>query len=283
MNTKDLIYKNIDKRCAMSHTITHNPINSVKNEFHLHNTYEIYYLINGDVNYFVEKTSYKLEPGDVLVFNTNEVHKASFYSNHVYERVVMNIDCSWLKDISTDQFNLTDCFEKREQGKSNRLPLDSKQKEVLHTIIKKLIKLNPSNEEYSLLKYVYFVEAMVFLNKAFKQVQSFYQHNTLPKKLYPIISYIDNNINKDLSLEILEKNFFINRYYLSRLFKKSIGCTLHDYILYKRISLAKRLINDGYSATQSCIKSGFNDYSNFVKMFKRTVGVTPGAFKKQHK
>jgi AraC-like DNA-binding protein len=104
-------------------------------------------------------------------------------------------------------------------------------------------------------------------------------HSNIPEKLIPILDYINENLEGDLSLEFLEKRFYINGSYLSRLFKKSTGSTIHEYIIYKRISKAKKLLAEGSSATEAAFMCGFNDFSNFSRLFKRTVGVSLRQYK----
>ena len=98
-----------------------------------------------------------------------------------------------------------------------------------------------------------------------------------------IVEYIDDNIQNELTLEILEKKFYLNKSYLGRLFQKYLNISIHEYIILQRIAKAKELLLDGYSALDASKKSGFNDYSNFRKMFKKVTQVSPAAYiKKQH-
>jgi len=55
---------------------------------------------------------------------------------------------------------------------------------------------------------------------------------------------------------------------------------LHEYIIFKRVARAKKLLMEGKSVTETCHLSGFNDYSNFIRTFKRTVGISPGKYSK---
>ncbi|QHW35521.1 helix-turn-helix transcriptional regulator (plasmid) [Paenibacillus rhizovicinus] len=91
----------------------------------------------------------------------------------------------------------------------------------------------------------------------------------LPQKLAPILEYIDLHLQDSISLELLEKQFYVNRHYLNRLFKSYTGSTIHEYIIYKRIATAKRLLVEGSTVTESCLQSGFNDYTAFSRMFKK--------------
>jgi AraC-like DNA-binding protein len=53
------------------------------------------------------------------------------------------------------------------------------------------------------------------------------------------------------------------------------GTTINKYITARRISIAKSLLSNGANINDVYIDCGFNDYSNFLKSFKKAVGVSP--------
>jgi AraC-like DNA-binding protein len=101
-----------------------------------------------------------------------------------------------------------------------------------------------------------------------------------PAALIPILDYIDSHLDADLTLGALGRRFYMNPSHLSRLFKKGTGSNIHEFIIYKRISQAKKLLGDGCGVTETCSRCGFNDYANFLRMFKRKVGVSPGRYRR---
>lgn len=67
------------------------------------------------------------------------------------------------------------------------------------------------------------------------------------------------------------------------LFKATTNLSLWSYVTSKRIIRAKDLLQMGYSITDACYESGFQDYSHFIKVFsKANQGLTPGQFLKLH-
>ena len=90
-----------------------------------------------------------------------------------------------------------------------------------------------------------------------------------------ILSYINQHIAEDLSIERLARHFYISTSYLCRIFKSETGTTINKYITAKRITLAKSYLSEGYSVTDACIRCGFGDYSNFLKSFTKAVGISP--------
>lgn len=276
----DSFYSNIDRYFNYTHNKTVNPSDI---DFHLHDRFEIYFFISGNVNYLIEKKVYSLEYGDLLVINSHEIHKPSFLTGNTYERIVVHFDPSIPRLLSPPDFNLLNCFTNRPKGSNNRLSLNKDQLNGLFEIFIKMERLeNDCKKSTVILKLICFLELLVFINNAFSSSQQSDIHLKLPQKLVPILDYIDENLHNELSLGTLEREFYIDRFHLSRLFKKSIGSSIYEYIIMKRISKAKTLLAEGHNVTYTAGMCGFNDYSNFLRMFKRIVGMPPGQYKKRH-
>ena len=60
--------------------------------------------------------------------------------------------------------------------------------------------------------------------------------------------------------------------------KKETGTTVYHYVLLKRLNLARVLLAQGCRVDETCAGAGFNDYSNFIRTFKKHTGMTPAAF-----
>ena len=58
-------------------------------EFHMHNRFELYYLLDGHVQYFVENVCYNMTPGSLILFSSNEIHKAINTTNTPFSRIVI--------------------------------------------------------------------------------------------------------------------------------------------------------------------------------------------------
>lgn len=275
----DLYYKDTEEAINYVHFRTENPPAA---DFHLHNRFEIYFFISGNVTYFIEKKVYHLKYGDLLVMNSHEIHKPSFQPGEAYERIVIHFDPSIPRLFNPPGFDLLHCFVNRPIGEQNKINLSKSQIDEVLKMFQRVEKLDKNPHSSSgILKLTYFIELLIFINQVFiENTRYAEEHPSVPEKLAPILDFIDSNLESDLSLKVLEHKFFIDKSYLSRLFKKSTGSNIHEYIIYKRISKAKKLLSEGFSVTDTCMNCGFNDYSNFLRMFKRTVGVSPGEYKK---
>lgn len=93
--------------------------------------------------------------------------------------------------------------------------------------------------------------------------------------------YLDEHYAKKISLDFLSETFFINKYYLARLFKEHYGITVGDYLRTKRITVAKQLLRfSDHSIEVIAGEVGFGDIRYFCRVFKKVEGVSPGAFRK---
>lgn len=60
-----------------------------------------------------------------------------------------------------------------------------------------------------------------------------------------------------------------------------MGVPLKYFINTKKIAYAKQLLQGSCSVMQACDRCGFNDYSNFIRAFKKIVGMPPHQWKKE--
>ncbi len=250
-------------------------------EFHLHNEYEIYFFIRGDVHYFVENSIYALQYGDLLLFNSYEIHRATFLSDKPYERVVIHFSPELMDSLSTQTTDILRCFRRRPKGEKNLLRLSEHQIVQFLSHTDKISQVcGKSGYGADVLTKTYLAELLVYINILFENRESGVEKETISAKIQEMLEYIDNNIQGNLSLESLEQRFLTNRYTLSRDFKKETGSTIYSHIIAKRISCAKQLLEEGQSVMDACAQTGFNDYTNFIRTFKKVTGMTPHQYRK---
>lgn len=103
----------------------------------------------------------------------------------------------------------------------------------------------------------------------------------LPKsKLCEVIDYIQDNLDRDLSLAELAKVSQISPHHFGKLFKQSVGMPPHRYVLKCRVECAKELLaNKQLSLTQISQQLGFFDQSHFTHVFRNCTGVTPRQYR----
>jgi AraC family transcriptional regulator len=102
----------------------------------------------------------------------------------------------------------------------------------------------------------------------------------LPRyRLMRVLDYIGDNLTEDVSLSDLAELAGMSAHYFAELFKRSMSCTPHRYVLQKKIERAKSALRDPRcTVLEAAVVSGFPNPSHFARMFRRFVGVSPSQF-----
>lgn len=92
--------------------------------------------------------------------------------------------------------------------------------------------------------------------------------------------YIQQNFNKELSLEDVSRYIDLSAYYFSKLFKDETGQTFVEYLTELRVGHAKEMLrNPSVSIKEICIEAGYSDPNYFSRIFKKVTGMTPTEFR----
>ena len=93
-----------------------------------------------------------------------------------------------------------------------------------------------------------------------------------------ILQYIENNLDRKITLQELAQRCFYNPSYFSRVFRDVYGKNLTEYIAEKRIQEADRLLCETtLSIEEISSRVGYQDRKQFYEVYKRLLGVSPGA------
>ncbi len=250
--------------------------------FHLHDNCEIYYLVSGKVKYLVEKTIYDIGERDIFITNQSEIHKPNIEPSTLYERITLTFDPDFFTQFSTPDFDLVGCFFNRENGTGNKITLSEGELAKTLSIFAQIEAVSAEAPKFTSIKLTsLMLDLLILLNTASKRNTAGSQKNMLSGIVVEIMDYIDKNLDADLSLDRLVERFYISKSYLCKIFKEETSSTLHQYIMKKRISRAKQLLTSGASVTEAISRSGFEDFSNFIKTFKKQTGLTPSEYRRQ--
>ena len=105
--------------------------------------------------------------------------------------------------------------------------------------------------------------------------------DTLPDNLSYLIQYMDSNFSRHLTLDDLSSFANVNKYYLSREFKRYTGFSPNDYLITLRINRAKLLLQTtDLTAAEIAANVGIRDQNNFIRLFRRKTGMTPIEFRR---
>jgi len=249
----------------------------ISQRFHAHDFCEFYYFISGHGRYLVESSAYPLQPGTILLMRPGEVHSPELLPDTPYERIVIQFREEELSSLLEQRAELMAPFTHRPLGVWNRFTFE----EYDNGFMQQLFQYIERNTCQDNAKQIISPILPVMINelcRSFKLRQSSSSlERESPSQIQSIITYINERLYDELSLDDICSHFFISKAQLGRLFRSATGSTTWDYILIKRLIEARRQILSGIPVTQAAINCGFRDYSAFFRAYKKRYQVSPAA------
>jgi len=98
-----------------------------------------------------------------------------------------------------------------------------------------------------------------------------------------VILYIEQNYNRELTLEELSKVVSFSKYHFHRIFKSIVGVSLGEYIRTVRLQSTTLQFKTNLKITQIAMNSGYETNASFSKAFKKHFGMTPKEFSQKEK
>lgn len=243
-------------------------------DLHHHDFYEVYYLLSGQVEYWVDGRVIAMQPGDLLLINPLELHRPLInQATPAYERIVLWINKAYLEHL-TPESDLSRCFD---LSLPNRLCPADAERPALQALMQELTDEYYSQEFGShLCAQGLFLQLMVKLNRLALHTHSQDdQNDSISPLVKKAIGYIRDHIGAPLSLEEIAGQLYVSKYHLAHTFRKETGVSLYRYIMLRRLLLARQHLSAGQSAGQVCHNCGFSDYTSFYRAFKAEYGISP--------
>ncbi len=235
---------------------------------HCHDGYEILYVVEGSGKYVIEGAEYRIRPRTILFAPPFAYHSIQFDPDTIYERYVLQFFASDLTPASRDfLFSLNKSLD----GVGCYYAADALSPAIFSIFDRfEYAEGLPENEKGEFKKLLA-SEVVLLLSVATRE--------SIPRDEGElgarVIKYLNEHIDKDVSLDKLAKRFFVSKYYLCRAFKKHNGISVHGYINQKRVMYAKQLIESGETASSAAYRVGFGDYSAFYRAYVKLLGRSP--------
>lgn len=102
------------------------------------------------------------------------------------------------------------------------------------------------------------------------------------RQVKQVTDFILAHLAQDLSLEALAQQAGFSAYHFARLFRQTTGESPHQFVLRQRIAEAQRLLTEtGLPLARIAVETGFANQSHFTRIFKRQLGLTPRAYRRE--
>ena len=260
---------------------------------HYHDSYELDLFIKANIQIFVKDRKYEIADGDILFISEYEVHKIIYNMGEHYTRYVINFKKDFLLDL-LNFLELKELFGTIEKNQLKKAALNLNRRneieglcKTMHSIYNQSLDINSLNKNVRTMALIksYLV---IFLIRFDDMLKAANNVSLIPQKkdsqVAEIIKYIDTNYMNLISLSVLEKEFHLNKYYISHIFKDITGLSIIEYTQYRRIIEAQKMLtNTNKDIVDICLDCGFNNMQHFYRVFSKITRVSPYKYRNKKK
>ncbi|UQZ32690.1 AraC family transcriptional regulator [Paenibacillus sp. PK3_47] len=251
------------------------------NNNHYHIEHELFYLMSGERKYFVKDSVYHIQAGDLVMVNSNALHKTSGWGQPNHERIVLYYSPDFFEGFGPEERQLLLAPFTLDNP---HIRLNLQEKMYVDTMIHSLLhELSEQPPGYTL--HIRNVAAGLLLyiaRSALKRgSQAVHEPSPVQDKMTDIVRHINLHYGEVLQLDTIARKFYISKSHLSRVFKHITGFGFTEYVNITRVREAERLLRDtDWSITMVSEHCGFESLTHFGKVFKTLSGLTPRDYRK---
>ncbi len=239
---------------------------------HAHEEYSFGVTLSGDQQFFSRGSFYTSRPGNVILFNPDDIHDGNAGGEGGLDYLMLYIPpetlIPYLKSSGWAG------------GADFRLRLLMSEDPSIHNALLRLSgsvgdgKGNPLYQEDCL-----FDLALALTGAEGTDIRA-RPDGRLDTLLSKAKDYIQSNIREDISLDALGRELDMSKFHFLRLFREQVGTTPYQYILSCRVEQARKALLGPQTVSDIAYEYGFADLSHFNRRFKAVFGVTPTRYRK---
>lgn len=241
-------------------------------EKHWHTSIEIFAVMEGSLDFFVNKEEYPLKAGEQIIINSNELH--SIHAVEKNKTVVLQIPLKQFENYFTAQRYIR--FRGQEELVDKKLA----------SLLRKLYHVYSEQKiGYEFRTISIFYEIMYILVKDYRVTETRekdIRHSRRLDTLSKITTYMREHYREELKLSDVAATFGYSDAYLSRMFQKYAKINYKTYLQDIRMAYAYRdLLNTDHTISQIALDNGFCSSRGFSEEFQKRYGLLPSEMRKQ--
>lgn len=283
-------------KSTKSHQISHrdflfsiNDSKGVSYDFrnlHWHKEMEICHIKEGCGKYLINGREYVFGKGDVFIINNDEIHLCFDDRDLIIQVIMFDPSFIWTGGVNILDYEYLKPFLETESNFCNKLEQGNGK---IHLIISTLLEIE---DEYKSMRTGYELMIKSLLLKLMTLIIRYFKINNeknetvavcskASQKMRMVVEYIESNYFKQLKISELAGIAQMSVPYFCNTFKTLAVVPPMDFIIRKRISVAKEeLKNTNKKVLDIAEECGFNSISNFNHLFKSYIGLSPSEYRK---
>ena len=241
-------------------------------EKHWHTSVEIFAVMEGRLDFFVNKDEYPLKAGEQIIINSNETH--SIHAVEKNKTVVLQIPLKQFEDYFTAH---------RFIRFSGTIPeTDKKLGKMICEMYRLYIKRG-TGYEFKIRSFYYDVLYMLVNEYRISEVgEQEVRHSRRLDALSRITAYMREHYQEELKLTEVASMFGYSDAYLSRMFQKYANVNFKTYLQDIRMTYAYReLLNSDKTISQIAMDNGFSSSRAFTREFQKRYGILPSEVERE--
>ncbi|WP_415717178.1 AraC family transcriptional regulator [Maridesulfovibrio sp.] len=251
----------------------------IDNQFprHVHSSYIFTLIDNGERKLSVNSTTVTIKTGELCILPPGIPHKCEPIStpeSELYSYRALCVTSNYMVRLTTEIYGRY-CREPDFDPEIAYTDYDKTSFEDCFTLIH--VPGTELERQAALNSFLYHI------------IEKHSRGERLPRKagaqlvaLQRVKSFIDQNFQRQITLPELAERACLSPFHLQKIFVDEYGRSPQEYVIFKRIKEAQRLIESNTPLIEAALKSGFSDQSHFSKHFKKVIGISPGRFSKEN-
>jgi AraC-like DNA-binding protein/mannose-6-phosphate isomerase-like protein (cupin superfamily) len=253
---------------------------------HHHTQLEIGMIMSGSGTYTLSNKAYFFKKGDIFVFSSNEIHcitciekatKLDLINIHFEPRYL------WSQTNGFNNVGLSEVFFDRSDKFENRINRSNTSTVEIRDLILKIEReFIQKKLQYETMIKMHLCHILVLLSRNYGYINANHTNTGQTRILAHLekaLKYMDENLEKKITLDELAQIATMNRSYFCCVFKKYNGISAWDYITIKRIERAIiYLETTNLTKIEIATRCGFPNTANFYHAFKKVTGKIPSVY-----
>lgn len=241
---------------------------------HVHNGYEIFYLLRGTVELDFDGEVFCMGPDDIILCNSGEVHGAAGIGPNIMFRLIFTEEYIMRETgESYCRFICNSCHHQSEGAEPNYEQLRRSLTQLMYFYYDK-------GELRTLEVKTTLLQILSFLFRHCLDVQPQMMVSKYDDRVQSMIQYIHQNYKENISLQVMAEQQHTSVYQLSRLFKKKTQIGFTEYVNKVRLAEAVNdLLHTNESVIRIALNNGFSNVGSLNRLFRKAYGDTPAKYR----
>lgn len=241
----------------------------------------IEYFRKGETSKRIEGNIYNIQEGDLIITTPDELHVAIRTDECYIEKISLHISEALLAAFGGNRTVFFGTILNKKKGVGNLIPANIVRELGMDTLLTQCLQYaqNSSLEAQVLLN----CKVIELLSRLSQLIETGNTAGLITpssnKTVNEMLNYINRHYTEEVTLDVLANKFHFSKYYISHLFRDFVGVSPYEYLITRRLYLFNDLIRQKQSIRQASFSVGFNNYSNFFRLYKKHFGITPQQFK----